>query len=322
MKGLVISLIAGIYKVKILSEKSDLFNQIIICKPAGKLRYMRLSQSDSFNVRKTFKTKLENNRLVKLSPKVGDIVLVTDEGEYIIQEIFERKNALNRPDCVNIDQVLLVFSLVTPDFSYYLLDKFLTHLKLHDLPSVIVITKIDKAPLTLLEDIKTKMKYYEKLGYKVFYVNSILKDGFYKIDEIFKEKITILAGQTGSGKSSFLNAIRPELTLKTNEISKALGRGKHTTRHLELFEYNKGYICDTPGFSKLDLISFDANNLKLCFPDFVEKSIACKFKGDCLHLNEPNCAVKAALGIDIIYDSRYESYLQFYEEIKNIKKKY
>jgi len=315
-KGFIKKLISNQYTLIDLNTKEE-----VIAQARGKLRYMKLGEESSFNKQKTKKTKIEQT-IVQLSPKVGDYVYYNDEEDQVlITEILPRKNDLERPDVCNIDQVLLVFSAVNPDFSFLLLDKFLIIMNQEHLTPVIVISKIDLIESEKIELIKKDLTYYEKLGYEVYYVNSKQRIGIDVLAHIFTDKITVLAGQTGVGKSTLLNALMPELGLKTQEISMALGRGKHTTRHTELYLYNEGYIVDTPGFSKIEFKIFHADELKDYYPDFMELSSECKFTSSCMHMNEPGCAVKASIGKNIL-QSRYDNYLYFVEEIKNQKEKY
>lgn len=316
-KGFIKRLIANQYTLIDLETKEE-----VIAFARGKLRYMKLNEANSFNRQLTKRTKLDP-KIMKVSPKVGDYVIYDDsEDQVLITEILPRKNDLVRPDVCNIDQVLLVFSAVNPDFSFHLLDKFLIILNQENLVPVIVISKIDLIEIQSLEALKRDMFYYEKIGYKLYYVNSKQQIGIDVLAHIFTDKLTVLAGQTGVGKSTLLNALMPELKLKTQEISKALGRGKHTTRHTELYEYNGGYIVDTPGFSKIEFLIFHADEVKTLYPDFVELSTQCRFKSNCMHLNEPDCAVKKAVENGEILASRYENYVQFCEEVKNQKDKY
>lgn len=315
-KARVIKLIGGLYSFK------DLKTQAVYEGYAkGKFRKVRVDKNSSFNKNITKSTKKDVKDIV-LSPKVGDIIYYSFESDqYMITEVLERKNELIRPDVANIDQVLLVFSAIRPDFSFNLLDKFLVILKHHELTPVIVVSKVDLMTDENLKSLKEDLKLYEPF-YDIHYVNSKARIGVDSLDGIFEDKITILAGQTGAGKSTLLNALRPELELKTQEISDALGRGKHTTRHSELYEFGGGYICDTPGFSKVDFEFHDYTTLKDYFVDFSKYSDQCKFGHSCLHINEPNCMVKEKIKSKEILQSRYDSYLNFVEILKNRKEKY
>jgi ribosome biogenesis GTPase len=315
-KGFIKKLIANQYTVI-----DDITKKEIICQARGKFRYMKVNEDSDFNKQLTKRTKKET-KVLQISPKVGDRVIYDDaEDQVLITEILPRKNELIRPDVANIDQVLLVFSAVNPDFSFNLLDKFLIILNLERLTPVLIISKIDLIEEDKLKDLKKDMLYYESMGYEIYYVNSKQRVGIDVLADIFKDKITVLAGQTGVGKSTLLNALMPELHLKTQEISKALGRGKHTTRHTELYEYNHGFIVDTPGFSKIEFKIFHKEDLKTFYPDFIEYGNACKFKG-CNHIHEPGCRVKEAVEHDEILESRYENYKKFYHEIESQKDKY
>ncbi|MBU1141300.1 MAG: ribosome small subunit-dependent GTPase A, partial [Firmicutes bacterium] len=313
-KGFIKRLIANQYTLIDLETKEE-----VIAFARGKLRYMKLDEDNSFYRQLTKKTKKEQ-KIMQVSPKVGDYVYYDDlEDKVMIIEILPRKNDLDRPDVCNVDQVLLVFSAINPDFSFHLLDKFLIILTQERLTPIIVISKIDLVDENLLNDIKEDMKYYEKIGYEIYYVNSKQRIGIDVLAHIFTDKITVLAGQTGVGKSTLLNALMPGLDLKTQEISKALGRGKHTTRHTELYLYNNGFIVDTPGFSKIEFLIFHVDEVKTFYPDFIELSHNCRFTSNCMHLNEPDCAIKTAVQKGEILASRYENYVQFCDEIKNQK---
>ena len=316
-KGFITKQISNQYTVRDLTT-----DQILIAQARGKFRYMKLEKSSAFNKNVTAKTKKET-KTAMVSPKVGDYVYYEIDGDHVwITEILPRKSELRRPDVVNVDQVLLVFSCVRPDFSFYLLDKFLVILEQEQLTPVLVISKIDLVDEKTLSTIKQGMAYYESLGYDVYYVNSKQRIGIDVLTHIFNQKITVLAGQTGVGKSTLLNALMPELNLKTQEISKALGRGKHTTRHTELYAYQGGYIVDTPGFSKISFRLFYEDELRLLYPDFMKSASACRFGNKCTHIHEPGCAVKQAVETKEIPQSRYDNYCAFIDEIKEQKLKF
>lgn len=255
-------------------------------------------------------------RKTEESPLVGDEVKfqIENENEGYITEILPRKNALVRPPVANIDQLLLTASLKSPDFSFYLLDRFIAYSEAHDIEPVIIITKNDLNEDTdLLEEIKQVYSPFYELH---FTSKSQIKE---ELSDLFTDKISVLAGQSGAGKSTLLNTLLPDLDLKTDEISNALNRGKHTTRHVELIEHNGGYIADTPGFSTIDFINIDKYNIKFCFIDF--NQFTCKFR-ECLHINEPKCGVKNAVENGALAKSRYESYVKIYNEIDNRKERY
>lgn len=285
--GLIIKLIGGLYTV--LDEENNSHK----LKARGKFRH------------------------TKESPKVGDRVLFDHE---FIKDLKERKNNLVRPPICNVDQAILINSAKEPNFSFNLLDRFLMTIENEEITPVIVITKIDLLESKELEVLKAKMKYYETF-YDVVYLSSKTKENVEALNHIFKDKISVFAGQTGAGKSSLLNAINPLFNLETNAISKALGRGKHTTRHSELLPVYGGLVADTPGFSKLDFFDIDLENVPMNFVDFFELSSECKFRA-CTHINEPKCKVKEEVEKGNILSSRYENYKSIFDEIKNTKPKY
>lgn len=260
----------------------------------------------------------------KITPLVGDEVIYQAENEkdgYIL-EVLERKNELIRPPISNVDLAILVFSAVEPNFSPALLDRFLVLIEANDIQPVICISKMDLVvDDQLKEQIETYALQYEKIGYDVFRISTKQPETIQPILPLLKGKISVVAGQSGVGKSSLLNCLKPDLQLKTSNISTHLGRGKHTTRHVELIEIGQGLIADTPGFSSLEFIDIEASELSDCFPEMREKSVDCKFRG-CIHVKEPNCAVKAAVENQEIPSYRYEHYLQFLEEIKERKPRY
>jgi len=286
-KGKIIRLIGGLYTV--IDEAG---NRIDI-RPIGLFRYQNIS------------------------PKVGDDVMYDDD---LIHEVLPRKNELVRPAIANVDYAIIINSAKKPDFSFYLLDQFLALVERAGITPVVVLTKIDLMTDAELIQLKSKLDYYQSM-YPVLYVDSKHHVGIEALLELLKGKVCVLSGQTGAGKSSLMNSIDPLLNLKTDAISEALGRGKHTTRHVELIKVGAGWIADTPGFSKLEFPDMDILQLKDLYPDFVKLRDECRFNG-CVHVNEPNCAVKNAYQKGDILKERYENYLLFHANIKAQKPKY
>ena len=262
-------------------------------------------------------------RKQKITPLVGDYVefLVELDGNGYVMDIGTRKNELVRPPIANVDLALVVFSVKEPDFSPKLLDRFLAVIEMNQIEPIIVLTKMDLLSEEERQAIDSSIQYYKQIGYEVIETSSKQYEGINVVNDLIKDRTVVICGQSGVGKSSLLNAIDQTLKIQVNEISKALGRGKHTTRHVELHKLSDGLIADTPGFSSLDLDQLEAIDLSQCFVEFYERSEQCKFRG-CLHENEPRCAVKAAVETGEILPTRYENYLQFLTEIKSRKPKY
>lgn len=247
-------------------------------------------------------------------PIVGDRVAIEMiDNKWVIQEVLERKNALQRPLVANVDQALIVMSLKEPDFSYRLVDRLIFLISYEGIEPIILINKTDLDDENQLDEI---VKEYEKGNYKVYTSNRLSKN--VEFIEIFKDKITVLAGQSGVGKSSLINRIDQSFQLQTQEISKVLGRGKHTTRHNELHQIADGWVADTPGFSSLDFKLLDEVELAATVPDFKDKWAKCKFR-NCIHLKEPGCAVKEAVEKNEISKSRYQHYVEVIELIRESK---
>lgn len=249
-----------------------------------------------------------------VSPVVGDIVDFEKMDDiYGIQKIHERKNQLVRPLIANVDQAIIVMSAKDPDFSTVLIDRLIFLISYEGITPVLVITKMD-----MIEDendpVYGYIEDYKKGGYEVYVSGKEFdtKD----IEAAFKGKISVLTGQSGAGKSSLLNRIDNRLEIKTQAISKALGRGKHTTRHTQLFEINDGWVADTPGFSSLDLENMDVHIFAHTVPDFVPYVGKCKFN-DCIHINEPQCAVLEAVEDKEIVKYRYDHYKEVVKMIQN-----
>lgn len=240
-------------------------------------------------------------------PVVGDYVLFSKEKK-LIEEILLRKNIFHRPKVSNIDRAFLITSLKLPDFSLNLLDKFLVLMEINNVEPIICITKSDLVDDEELNNINIVLDYYRKIGYTVVFNTEIDK-----IKKLLEDKTSVFTGQTGAGKSTLLNKLNPNWNLETGEVSLALGRGKHTTRVVELFDFCDGKVMDTPGFSSLEFNKFTKEQIKDAFIEFLE--YPCPFK-DCNHTKEEECCVKKEVLNKNILESRYENYLSFIEEVK------
>ena len=282
MEGVIIKNISNDYVVKVN-------NKSILCKARGKFREMRIV------------------------PLVGDRVIVDIDNHYIL-DILDRKNCLVRPSVSNIDQAIVVVSVKKPDLDTYLLDKLLTIISFNNIEPVICFTKLDLLNDKELDNINNIIKYYKKIGYMV--VTNSSKDNF---KDLFKDKITVLTGQSGAGKSTLLNMLDKKLDLKTDEISLVLNRGKHTTRHTELYEVMDGYIVDTPGFSSIDFHGMTDRDIRDNMKEIFEYTHECKYR-DCMHIKEDGCQVKKAVEDGLILGSRYDNYKQFIEMINKTRK--
>ncbi|TDF98305.1 ribosome small subunit-dependent GTPase A [Paenibacillus piri] len=281
------------------------------------------------------------------TPLVGDRVVyeLTENGEGTVDEILPRSSELIRPQVANVELVVLVFAVQEPALNLQLLDKFLVHTENAGLETIICLTKqdliesgepaSDGAELSMteayssfcasdnLEPMNAIVHLYESIGYQVVVTSAKLGIGIEPVLQRLSGHISVFAGQSGVGKSSLLNAMVPGLQLETNQISMKLGRGKHTTRHVELIRLqNGGLVADTPGFSQLDFAQIGAaEELSACFKEFQQLAESCKFRG-CLHQHEPGCKVIEAKEQGRIAESRYEHYLYFLTEIKERKRRY
>lgn len=263
----------------------------------------------------TYQTRARGNfRNRKITPLVGDQVVFESSNltDGYLLEVLPRKNELVRPPVANVDTGVIVISLVEPAFSFNLLDRFLVTLEYKDIEPVIYLSKLDLMPDDTLAKLITKR--YEAIGYQV--IASLDEEANQRaLFRIFASGLTVFMGQSGAGKSTLLNKLVPELELATGEISESLGRGKHTTRHVELLPIAGGLVADTPGFSSIDFLDIESRELPRLFPEFVQAAPLCKFR-ECMHVKEPGCEVKRRLEEGSIAVSRYEDYQQFLEEIE------
>jgi len=271
MKGRIIKNVSNDYTV-------DVNGKLYICKPRGKFRI--------------------NN----ITPLVGDIVDFSEIDNYII-DILPRKNELIRPSVANIDIAVIVTSVKKPDFDTYLLDKTLTIISYNNINPIIYFTKLDLLTNIELINIEQYINYYRDIGYEVATTpNELLT--------LIKNKTVVFTGQSGAGKSTLLNKINPHLELKTDEISEALGRGKHTTRHTELYNIENTFIVDTPGFSKIDFFGMTDIEIRDNMKEMFDNLEFCKYT-DCKHIKEDGCRIIELVKSGKILTSRYNNYRSF-----------
>lgn len=292
MKGKIIKGIAGFYYVH------DGRSKIYECKAKGVFR----------------------NRNIK--PLVGDdvefMVLDEKEGTGNIDAILPRKNKLIRPAVSNVDQAVVVFAVTEPLPNLNLLDRFLVMMERQEIPVIICFNKIDLSGGKEIEELRA---IYGPAGYTLHFISTYEAAGLEKLHELIAGKTTVLAGPSGVGKSSITNFLQPEARMETGVVSEKIKRGKHTTRHSELFFVENGtYMMDTPGFSSMYIEDLEPNELKDYFPEFSEYEEECRFLG-CIHVGEKVCGVKTAVADGKISRSRYDNYLLLYQELKD-KRRY
>lgn len=292
MKGKIIKGIAGFYYVH------DGRSKIYECKAKGVFR----------------------NRNIK--PLVGDdvefMVLDEKEGTGNIDAILPRKNKLIRPAVSNVDQAVVVFAVTEPLPNLNLLDRFLVMMERQEIPVIICFNKIDLSGGKEIEELRA---IYGPAGYTLHFISTYEAAGLEKLHELIAGKTTVLAGPSGVGKSSITNFLQPEARMETGVVSEKIKRGKHTTRHSELFFVENGtYMMDTPGFSSMYIEDLEPNELKDYFPEFSEYEQECRFLG-CIHVGEKVCGVKTAVADGKISRSRYDNYLLLYQELKD-KRRY
>lgn len=261
-------------------------------------------------------------RKEKIKPLVGDNVKIEiiDENEKTgnITEILPRKNELIRPAVANIDQALVVFAVTRPSPHFSLLDRLLVMMESKHIPVILCFNKEDIA-----DDfqIKALEKIYSGCGYPCIFTSALEQRNIEQVKALLTGKTTAIAGPSGVGKSSMINVLQPEANMETGDISQKIERGKHTTRHSELFLIDAdSYIMDTPGFSSLYMSDFEKEDLQYFFPEFEEFEGTCRFDG-CSHTHEPDCAVKNAVSDGKIASVRYDSYKKIYKELKD-KRRY
>ena len=292
MQGKIIKGIAGFYYVHCAHSK------IYQCKAKGIFRYKNIK------------------------PLVGDNVEIDiiseEEATGNIVAVQERKNSLIRPEVANIDQALIVFAVKSPAPNLNLLDRFLVMMEVQHVPCLIAFSKSDLADE---DEIRKLCDIYGQAGYECLNISTLENININIIEEKLKNKTTALAGPSGVGKSTLLNRLVPDAHMETGDISRKIERGKHTTRHSEIFCVGENtYLCDTPGFSSMYVNSLEKDELKNYYPEFDKYFEGCRFNG-CVHINEQDCKVKEALEQGKSSQSRYDNYVLMYQELKD-KKKY
>ncbi len=289
IEGIIIKGVGGNYYV-------DIGNKIVECRARGLFR------------------------IKNVKPLVGDKVLIRlteeDEDAGYIEDILDRKSEIKRPAVANAQQLVIIFSVINPEPSFLLLDKLLIAARSNNLDPVICINKLDLAEEGQKEYI---LGIFKNTGYKIIFTSKYDENSLQGLKNILKDKLNVFSGPSGVGKSSLMNAIEPDFYLETGELSEKLKRGRHTTRHAEIFKLSfGGYAVDTPGFSSFELEGINMYSLKNYYPEIVRYEEGCKFL-DCLHYKEPDCGVKEALKDDLISEVRYNNYIKLLEQIKESK---
>ncbi len=282
MNGKIIKGIGGFYYIK-----TD--EGLIECKARGKFRHK------------------------DIKPMVGDNVTIKIEnGKGVIEEIHKRKSELLRPTVANVSLAFIVFAVKNPDINFDLLNKFLILCEYNSIDVVVCLNKVDLVSEDEKLEIKKKIN---DIGYEVLFINAKKGIGIEKLENKLKGNTTVLCGPSGAGKSTLINKLANKEHMETGKVSEKLGRGKHTTRHSELIDVGDGYIVDTPGFSTLEIKDLmDKDELKYCFPEFIEYNDKCKYRG-CLHYKEPKCIVKQSVEEGKVNKYRYEFYIRTLEQI-------
>lgn len=287
MNGFIIKSIAGDFHV--LNHED---NKIYVCKARGQIKNKNIVPICGDEVEFTYDT-------------LTDFAIITN--------IKKRKNQLIRPLIANVDIALIVMSTIKPNFDSYLVDKLIVSTTLENIEPIIVVSKCEY----LTQSTKKLLENYRFAGYDVIEISSHQNINIDQIVLKTQNKKVVLCGQSAVGKSSLINAMLSSNTRKIGDYSEKLGRGKHQTREVEYININGSYIADTPGFSKLDL-KVDLTILARTYKDFNKYANDCKFN-TCLHINEPNCAIKEAVNNNLINKKRYENYLHLVKEIKDGK---
>lgn len=256
-------------------------------------------------------------RKEKITPLAGDKVEISvdENNKNSIDKIYERRNMFKRPPIANVDKLVIVSSVCDPRPNLLIIDRLSAVAVYKNVEPIIVFTKND------LQSADKYIEIYKNAGFKTFAVSNETGEGIGEIKAVIENGVCVFTGNSGVGKSSLINRMYPDFALETGEISKKLGRGRHTTRHVELLKINNGYIADTPGFSSLDFETNDLikkDELAFCFPDFSDYIDSCKFS-TCAHVNDKGCRLIEAVNNGDVMRSRHESYVTMYNEVKDIK---
>lgn len=256
-------------------------------------------------------------RKEKITPLAGDKVEISvdENNKNSIDKIYERRNIFKRPPIANVDKLVIVSSVCDPRPNLLIIDRLTAVAVYKNVEPIIVFTKND------LQSADEYIEIYKNAGFKTFAVSNETGEGIGEIKAVIENGVCVFTGNSGVGKSSLINRMYPDFALETGEISKKLGRGRHTTRHVELLKINNGYIADTPGFSSLDFETNDLikkDELAFCFPDFSDYIDSCKFS-TCAHVNDKGCRLIEAVNNGDVMRSRHESYVTMYNEVKDIK---
>lgn len=256
-------------------------------------------------------------RKEKITPLAGDKVEISvdENNKNSIDKIYERRNMFKRPPIANVDKLVIVSSVCDPRPNLLIIDRLTAVAVYKNVEPIIVFTKND------LQSADEYIEIYKNAGFKTFAVSNETGEGIGEIKAVIENGVCVFTGNSGVGKSSLINRMYPDFALETGEISIKLGRGRHTTRHVELLKINNGYIADTPGFSSLDFETNDLikkDELAFCFPDFSDYIDSCKFS-TCAHVNDKGCRLIEAVNNGDVMRSRHESYVTMYNEVKDIK---
>lgn len=256
-------------------------------------------------------------RKEKITPLAGDKVEISvdENNKNSIDKIYERRNMFKRPPIANVDKLVIVSSVCDPRPNLLIIDRLSAVAVYKNVEPIIVFTKND------LQSADEYIEIYKNAGFKTFAVSNETGEGIGEVKSVIENGVCVFTGNSGVGKSSLINRMYPDFALETGEISKKLGRGRHTTRHVELLKINNGYIADTPGFSSLDFETNDLikkDELAFCFPDFSDYIDSCKFS-TCAHVNDKGCRLIEAVNSGDVMRSRHESYVTMYNEVKDIK---